>query len=332
MQSSNTPEQSFRIGSLQLKNRYLLAPLAGISDSSFRCIAARQGASLVYTEMVSAKAMDQRNRNTKELLRFTDEEKPIGVQLFGHEPDVMERTVAALEPQGFSLIDINMGCPVPKVFKNGEGSALMKDPELACALVAAACRQTKKPVTVKMRIGIDSAYVDPVDFAERLEDAGAAAVTVHGRTREQYYSGRVHRDVIRDIKEALRIPVIGNGDVKDPASAHRMFEETGCDAVMIGRGAIGNPWVFGQLIADERGDPVAKASFDDKEAMLLEQARLSVAEHGETMGICRLRGTAGWYFKGMRGAAQIRDMFHQVSTYEELKETLNKVRLLTQTH
>ena len=332
MQSSNISEQSIRIGSLQLKNRYLLAPLAGISDSSFRCIAARQGASLVYTEMVSAKAMDQKNRNTKELLRFTDEEKPIGVQLFGHEPDVMERTVAALEPCGFDLIDINMGCPVPKVFKNGEGSALMKDPDLACALVAAACRQTQKPVTVKMRIGIDSEHVDPVDFAKRLEDAGAAAVTVHGRTREQYYSGPVHRDVIRDIKKVLSIPVIGNGDVKDPASAQRMFDETGCDAVMIGRGAIGNPWVFSQLIAAERGEFVKKASFDDKEAMLLEQARLSVAEHGEPMGICRLRGTAGWYFKGMRGAAQIRDMFHQVSTYQELKETLNKVRLLTQTH
>ena len=332
MQSSNISEQSFRIGSLQLKNRYLLAPLAGISDSSFRCIAARQGASLVYTEMVSAKAMDQKNRNTKELLRFTDEEKPIGVQLFGHEPDVMERTVAALEPCGFDLIDINMGCPVPKVFKNGEGSALMKDPDLACALVAAACRQTQKPVTVKMRIGIDSEHVDPVDFAKRLEDAGAAAVTVHGRTREQYYSGPVHRDVIRDIKKVLSIPVIGNGDVKDLASAQRMFEETGCDAVMIGRGAIGNPWVFSQLVAAERGEFVKKASFDDKEAMLLEQARLSVAEHGEPMGICRLRGTAGWYFKGMRGAAQIRDMFHQVSTYQELKETLNKVRLLTQTH
>ena len=332
MQSSNISEQSFRIGSLQLKNRYLLAPLAGISDSSFRCIAARQGASLVYTEMVSAKAMDQKNRNTKELLRFTDEEKPIGVQLFGHEPDVMERTVAALEPCGFDLIDINMGCPVPKVFKNGEGSALMKDPDLACALVAAACRQTQKSVTVKMRIGIDSEHVDPVDFAKRLEDAGAAAVTVHGRTREQYYSGPVHRDVIRDIKKVLSIPVIGNGDVKDLASAQRMFEETGCDAVMIGRGAIGNPWVFSQLVAAERGEFVKKASFDDKEAMLLEQARLSVAEHGEPMGICRLRGTAGWYFKGMRGAAQIRDMFHQVSTYQELKETLNKVRLLTQTH
>lgn len=332
MQSSNTPEQGFRIGSLQLKNRYLLAPLAGISDSSFRCIAARQGASLVFTEMVSAKAMDQKNRNTKELLRFADEEKPIGVQLFGHEPDVMERTVAALEHHGFSLIDINMGCPVPKVFKNGEGSALMKDPKLAGTLVAAACRQTLKPVTVKMRIGIDSEYVDPVDFAKRLEDAGAAAVTVHGRTREQYYSGHVHRDVIREIKEALSIPVIGNGDVKDPASAQQMFDETGCDAVMIGRGAIGNPWVFSQLIAAKRGESAKKASFDDKEAMLLEQARLSVAEHGEPMGICRLRGTAGWYFKGMRGAAQIRDMFHQVSTYQELKETLNKVRLLTQTH
>ena len=320
-----------KIGNVTLQNNIILAPMAGVSDLPFRLLCAEQGAGMVCMEMVSAKAMDQKNRNTKELLRFTDEEKPIGVQLFGHEPDVMERTGAALEPCGFRLIDINMGCPVPKVFKNGEGSALMKDPDLACALVAAACRQTQKPVTVKMRIGIDSEHVDPVDFAKRLEDAGAAAVTVHGRTREQYYSGPVHRDVIRDIKKVLSIPVIGNGDVKDPASAQRMFEETGCDAVMIGRGAIGNPWVFSQLVAAERGEFVKKASFDDKEAMLLGQARLSVAEHGEPMGICRLRGTAGWYFKGMRGAAQIRDMFHQVSTYEELKETLDKVRLLTQT-
>lgn len=319
-----------QIGSLHLKNRYLLAPLAGITDSAFRRIAARQGAGLVYTEMVSAKAMDQKNRHTDELLAFNIEEKPIGVQLFGHEPDVLQRTISAIDSREFDLIDLNMGCPVPKVVKNGEGSALMKDPALAAELVRACCRETKKPVTVKMRIGFDAEHINAVDFARCLEDAGAAAVTVHGRTREQYYAGAVQRDVIRQVKEALTIPVIGNGDVTDARSAAEMFEQTGCDAVMIGRGAIGNPWIFRDLIAAEQGTEAEKITFDDKADMLLEQARLSISEHGEKTGICRLRGTAGWYFKGMRHAARIRDLFHQVSTYAELKEALNNVRLLTE--
>lgn len=319
-----------QIGSLHLKNRYLLAPLAGITDSAFRRIAARQGAGLVYTEMVSAKAMDQKNRHTDELLAFNIEEKPIGVQLFGHEPDVLQRTISAIDSREFDLIDLNMGCPVPKVVKNGEGSALMKDPALAAELVRACCRETKKPVTVKMRIGFDAEHINAVDFARCLEDAGAAAVTVHGRTREQYYAGIVQRDVIRQVKEALTIPVIGNGDVTDARSAAEMFEQTGCDAVMIGRGAIGNPWIFRDLIAAEQGTEAEKITFDDKADMLLEQARLSISEHGEKTGICRLRGTAGWYFKGMRHAARIRDLFHQVSTYAELKEALNNVRLLTE--
>lgn len=319
-----------QIGSLHLKNRYLLAPLAGITDSAFRRIAARQGAGLVYTEMVSAKAMDQKIRHTDELLAFNIEEKPIGVQLFGHEPDVLQRTVSAIDSREFDLIDLNMGCPVPKVVKNGEGSALMKDPALAAEIVRACCRETKKPVTVKMRIGFDAEHINAVDFARYLEDAGAAAVTVHGRTREQYYAGIVQRDVIRQVKEALTIPVIGNGDVTDARSAAEMFEQTGCDAVMIGRGAIGNPWIFRDLIAAEQGTEAEKITFDDKADMLLEQARLSISEHGEKTGICRLRGTAGWYFKGMRHAARIRDLFHQVSTYAELEEALNNVRLLTE--
>lgn len=319
-----------QIGSLHLKNRYLLAPLAGITDSAFRRIAARQGAGLVYTEMVSAKAMDQKNRHTDELLAFNIEEKPIGVQLFGHEPDVLQRTISAIDSREFDLIDLNMGCPVPKVVKNGEGSALMKDPALAAELVRACCRETKKPVTVKMRIGFDAEHINAVDFARYLEDAGASAVTVHGRTREQYYAGIVQRDVIRQVKEALTIPVIGNGDVTDARSAAEMFEQTGCDAVMIGRGAIGNPWIFRDLIAAEQGTEAEKITFDDKADMLLEQARLSISEHGEKTGICRLRGTAGWYFKGMRHAARIRDLFHQVSTYAELEEALNNVRLLTE--
>ena len=319
-----------RIGTVELKNRYLLAPLAGVSDSSFRRIAVRQGAACVYTEMVSAKAMDQKNRHTGELLSFDPEESPIGVQLFGHEPDVLQRTVCALEDRDFALIDLNMGCPVPKVVKNGEGSALMRDPALACELVRAVRRETDKPVTVKMRIGFDAEHINAVDFAGRLEDAGVSAVTVHGRTREQYYAGTVHKEVIRQVKEALSIPVIGNGDITDASSAAAMFDETGCDAVMIGRGAIGNPWIFRELCAAELGETVAEPTFDERAAMLLEQARLSVEEHGEQTGICRMRGTAGWYFKGMRNAARIRDLFHQVSEYGQMEEALNRVRLLTE--
>ena len=227
------------IGSLRPAGRYFLAPLAGISDFSFRRIGARAGASLVYTEMISAKALDQKNRHTGELLEMSGEEKPVAVQLFGHEPDVMARATEQLEERDFALVDINMGCPVLKVVKNGEGSALLRTPELAAEIVRAVRTSTAKPVTVKMRTGIEGADISSAAFAQMLEEAGADAIAVHGRSREQYYSGQVDLGAIRSVREAVRIPVIGSGDVTDETSAARMFDETGCDAIMIGRGAIG---------------------------------------------------------------------------------------------
>lgn len=317
------------IGSLRPAGRYFLAPLAGISDSSFRRIAARAGASLVYTEMISAKALDQNNRHTGELLEMSEEEKPVAVQLFGHEPDVMARATAQLEERDFALVDINMGCPVPKVIKNGEGSALLRTPELAAEIVRAVRGATARPVTVKMRTGIEGADIRAAEFAILLEEAGADAIAVHGRSREQYYSGQVDLGEIRSVKEAVAIPVIGSGDVTDETSAARMFDETGCDAIMIGRGAIGNPWVFTALNAADEGETFTPPTTGEKGAMLLEQARLAMAEHGERMGVMRMRGIAGWYFKGMRGAAAIRDRIHSASTYAELEQIVDDIIRLT---
>ena len=321
--------RQLRIGSLELAGRFLLAPLAGISDSSFRRIAKRQGAALVYTEMVSAKALEQNNRNTAELLRMKDEEKPVGVQLFGHEPDVMARATRMLEDYDFALVDINMGCPVPKVVKNGEGSALMKDLELAGEVVRSVRSATDKPVTVKIRTGFEGARISAADFAKILEQAGADAITVHGRRREQYYSGEVDTAAIRSVKEAVSIPVIGNGDVRGAASARRMFDETGCDGLMIGRGAIGDPWIFAELAAMQSGEAFTPPTMEEKGAMLLEQASLSMEEHGEKMGVMRMRGIAGWYFRGIHGAASVRDRIHSASTYEELKQIVADVLRLT---
>lgn len=319
------------IGSLHPAGRYFLAPLAGISDSAYRRIGARAGASLVCTEMISAKALDQHNRRTEELLRMSAEEQPVAVQLFGHEPEVMARATRMLEAYDFALIDINMGCPVPKVVKNGEGSALLKDPELAAAVTGAVRGATDKPVTVKMRIGYEGNDIDPAAFARTLEEAGADAITVHGRSRDQYYAGETDLAAIRSVKEAVSVPVFGNGDVRDAAGAARMFEQTGCDGIMIGRGAIGNPWIFAELTAAERGGTFTPPTPEEKGAMLLEQARLAEEEHGEKMGILRMRGIAGWYFKGMRGAAAIRDRIHRVSTYAELEAVVGDVLRLTST-
>ena len=236
------------IGSVAIPDNLILAPMAGVSDLPFRLLCREQGAGLAVMEMVSAKAILYRNKNTEELMRTAPEDHPVSLQLFGSDPDIVSEIALQIEERPYDILDFNMGCPVPKIVKNGEGSALMRDPEKAARIVRACVRKIHKPMTVKIRKGFNDQEVNAVELAKRLEDAGAAAITVHGRTREQFYSGKADWDIIRQVKEAVKIPVIGNGDVNSPESARAMMQETGCDAVMIGRAARGNPWIFRQIL------------------------------------------------------------------------------------
>ena len=239
--------RTLKIGNVELKNRYILAPMAGVTDLPFRLLCKEQGAGLLCMEMISAKALQYKNRNTKALLQIDPREYPVSLQLFGADPDIISEQAKAIEELPFQILDINMGCPVPKVVKNGEGSALMKNPRLVYDVVYKTVRAISKPVTVKIRKGFDEEHVNAVEIAKIIEEAGGAAVAVHGRTREQYYSGKADWDIIRQVKEAVSIPVIGNGDVTGSLAAEQLLEETGCDGVMIGRGCQGNPWIFREL-------------------------------------------------------------------------------------
>ena len=236
--------QTLKIGDVSLKNNLILAPMAGVTDLPFRLLCKEQGAGLLCMEMVSAKAIYFNNKNTEELLTIDDREPPVSLQLFGSDPDIISEMAKKIENRPFSILDINMGCPVPKVAGNGEGSALMKNPKLVEEIVSKTAKAIKKPVTVKIRKGFDDEHINAVEIARIAESAGAAAVAVHGRTREQYYSGKADWDIIRQVKEAVKIPVIGNGDVTSPEAARQLMETTGCDGIMIGRGAQGNPWIF----------------------------------------------------------------------------------------
>ena len=252
MQTKNEPVQArepfmkmqWKIGNVQIDNPFVLAPMAGVTDLPFRTLCKEQGAGLICMEMISAKALQYKNKNTKALLAIHPDEYPVSLQLFGSDPKIMSEMAKMIEELPFQILDINMGCPVPKVVRNGEGSALMKNPELVHEIVSAVSKAIKKPVTVKIRKGFDDDNINAVEIAKIIEDAGGAAVAVHGRTREQYYSGKADWDIIRQVKEAVSIPVIGNGDVVDAASAEALVEQTGCDGIMIGRGAEGNPWIF----------------------------------------------------------------------------------------
>ncbi|MGN1334134.1 MAG: tRNA dihydrouridine synthase DusB, partial [Anaerovoracaceae bacterium] len=258
------------IGNVGLSSPFLLAPLAGITDGPFRRLCSQEGAALTYSEMVSAKGLWYGDKNTGKLLEILPGEGPVVYQLFGHEPEIMAFAARKLDDCINVIFDINMGCPVPKIVKNGEGSALMKNPDLAYELVAAAVKNTSKPVTVKIRAGWDEESVNAVEVARAVSAAGAFAVAVHGRTREQYYSGKADWSVIAAVKRAVNIPVIGNGDVTDAASGIRMMEETGCDYVMVGRGALGNPWIFSELAAAWRGEPLPpQPTKEEKKAMML---------------------------------------------------------------
>ena len=319
--------QTLQIGNVTLKNNLILGPMAGVTDLPFRLLCAEQGAGLLCMEMVSAKAILYNNKNTKAMLTIDEREHPVSLQLFGSDPQIMGDIAKRLEDEGvsFDILDINMGCPVPKVVNNGEGSALMKQPLLAGQIVEAMAKATSRPVTVKIRKGFDDAHVNAPELAHIAQESGAAAVAVHGRTREQYYSGQADWSVIRKVKETVQIPVIGNGDILTAADAIRMREETGCDGFMVARGAQGNPWIFAQILHEwETGEPLEKPSLQEMADMMLRHARMQIAFKGEYVGIREMRKHAAWYTGGYHGASHVRRALSEVESYSQLEELIHK--------
>jgi tRNA-dihydrouridine synthase B len=318
--------KQLKIGNVLLENSYVLGPMAGVTDLPFRLLCKEQGAGLLCMEMVSAKGIFYNNKNTESLLQIRPEEVPVSLQFFGSDPKIVSEMAKRVEERPFSILDINMGCPVPKVVRNGEGSALMKNPKLVYELVSATVKAIKKPVTVKIRKGFDDEHINAVEIAKIIEEAGAAAVAVHGRTREQYYSGKADWEIIRQVKEAVSIPVIGNGDVTSGEKAIAMREQTGCDGVMIARGAQGNPWIFSELLEYERtGRLPDRPDVEEIKQTMLRHARLQIEYKGDFTGIREMRKHVAWYTKGLHGAARLRDQINQVESYAELENLLTSL-------
>ena len=317
-----------KIGSVQLKNRLIQAPMAGVSDLPFRLLCHEQGAALVSMEMVSAKAITYHNKNTAALMRTDDREHPVSLQLFGSDPEILADVAARLDTAPFDILDFNMGCPVPKVVNNGEGSALMRDPAKAAGILSALVRATRKPVTVKIRKGFNENEVNAVEIARIAEACGVAAIAVHGRTREQYYSGRADWEVIRQVKEAVSIPVIGNGDVDTPQAAAAMFAETGCDGVMIGRGCQGDPWLFSRTLRFlEDGTVLPKPAGRELLKMILRHAQMELDLKGEYTAVREMRKHISWYTAGLPGGARLRRDVNEAVSMEQVKELLDRFLL-----
>lgn len=318
--------KELKIGNVKLENPFLLAPLAGITDAPTRRICREMGAALVYSEMVSGKGLFYGDKKTDKLLYVDPAEKPVAFQVFGSEPDIMAFTARELDKRENAILDINMGCPVPKIVKNGEGSALLKNLDLIYELIYQMVKNTSKPVTAKIRIGFDSNTICAVEAARAIASGGAAAVAVHGRTREQFYSGTADWSQIAAVKDAVSIPVIGNGDVVDAESAMRMMDETGCDFVMIGRGALGNPWIFREVNAAWKGEePPQPPTLDEKKAMMIRQFKDTAELKGDYVAVREMRKHVGWYLKGVHGSAAFRGKINQINDSAELIDAINAI-------
>ena len=308
-----------KIGNVQLDNEVFLSPMAGVTDLPFRTICKEKGCGMLYTEMINAKALCYDDENTKKMLNLEDDGHPVAVQIFGSDPEYMGKAASIMNQYTNDILDINMGCPAPKVIKNGDGSALMRNPKLAAEVLTAVVKNSKKPVTLKIRKGWDDNSVNALEIAKIAEECGISALAIHGRTREQFYSGKADWDIIAEIKQSINIPVIGNGDVFDVQDAVNMLEKTKCDAIMIGRGSQGNPWIFNRINHYMKtGEVLPEPTLEEKISTAIKHMNLAVAEHGEYVAVREMRKHIGWYLKGLKNSAKYRDQINKITDYKEV--------------